>query len=140
MSFFRFVFLNFILSSFIYANSSFAVIVSEDSKIKQISKKEISRIFLSKTKKLPNGLKAITVEPKEKSYQEYFYKEVCSKTKKRLKKYWATMIFTGRGQPPKKMKDTKSIVDFVKNNVNAIAYIPLKDARKNDVRIVLEVE
>ena len=129
-----------LLSPIAYADSYFAVIISKNSNIQEISKKDASRIFLSKTKKLPNGKRAITIEPNEKSYQEVFYEKVCGKTRKQLKRYWATVLFTGKGQPPKKMKEIEDIIEFVKNNNNAIAYVPSALLTSNDVKTILEID
>lgn len=139
MLFFKLFFiLSLMLPSFLYANTKLVVIVSKNSTISEISKREISRIFLAKTKKLPNGKKAITIEPKDKKYQNIFYKSISSKSSRQLKKYWAKVIFTGKGQPPKKMDSIEKIVAFVKDNLNAIAYIPNENFLSNDVKVVKE--
>lgn len=140
MLYFRYLFIFLLLAQYIYANSSLAVIVSKDSNIKTISKKNISNIFLAKTKKLPNGQKAITVELNENKYKEQFYKQIAGKSLKRLKKYWAALIFTGKGQPPKKMKNAFEIIEFVKTHTNAIAYIPTVDALSADIQIIMELK
>lgn len=124
----------------LYANSHFSIIVSKQSNIQQMSNKDVSRVFLSKTKELPNGQKAITIEPNEKEYQELFYEKICGKTQKQIKRYWATVLFSGKGQPPKKMKKVEEIIEFVKNNNNAIAYVPTALLRSNDIKIVLELK
>lgn len=140
MLYFRYLFISMLLAQAIFANSSLAIIVSKDSDIQKISKKDISKIFLSKTKNLPNGQKAITVELNDNKYKKIFYKQVSGKSLKRLKKYWATMIFTGKGQPPKKMSNSAELIEFVKNNVNAIAYLPMRDALSSDIRMIMELK
>jgi len=122
----------------IYANS-LAVIVSKDSSINSITKKELSKIFLAKTKKLPNGEKSITIESTNKEYQTKFYKNISNKNEKQLKKYWAKMIFTGRGQPPKKMSSINELILFIQNNKNAISYIPVK-YKSSNIKTIMEIE
>lgn len=140
MSFFNlFSLVIILLSPIVYADSLLTVIVSKNSNIEEMSKKDVSRIFLSKTKELPNGQKAITLEPNEIEYQEIFYEEVCEKTQQQLKKYWATVLFTGKGQPPRKMERIEDIIDFVKNNENAIAYIPISSLTSDDRKIISEI-
>jgi hypothetical protein len=140
MLFFKLLFvLLLLLSSPIYANAYFAVIVSKKSNIQEMSKQDVSRIFLSKTKELPNGQKAITIEPNAIEYQEIFYKEVCEKTQQQLKKYWAAVLFTGKGQPPRKIQKVEDIIEFVKNNNNAIAYIPAAALTSDEIKIILEI-
>ena len=140
MLYFKYLFISLFLAQCIYAKSSLAIIVSKDSTIETISKNNISKIFLAKTKKLPNGQKAITVELNNNTHKEFFYKQVTGKSLKRLKKYWATMIFTGKGQPPRKMESSSDIIEFVKKNINAIAYIPLEDVATNDIKTIMEIK
>lgn len=134
------VIVGYLLGFHLYANDSFVVIVSKDSTLKEITKQELSKIFLAKTKQLPNGERAITVELGESYFKEYFYNKICGKSLKQLKRYWATMIFTGRGHPPKKMKNTQETIEFVKNSPNAISYLPKDEVREKGIKVVLELE
>ena len=122
----------------LYANN-LVVIVSKDSKINSITKKELSKIFLAKTRTFFNEEMAIRVENTNRSYQSEFYKSVCNKNDKQLKKYWAKMIFTGRGQPPKKIESINELLLFIKNNKNAISYIPIEYIN-NDVKIIMRID
>lgn len=122
----------------LYANS-LVVIVSKNSSINNITKKELSKIFLSKTKRLPNGDRSITLEYINKDHQSKFYKLICNKNEKQLKKYWAKMIFTGRGQPAKKFKSIENLIEFVENNNNAISYIPSKYMNSN-LKMIMEIK
>lgn len=131
------LFFLFFFSIHIYANS-LVVIVSKDSNIQDITKKELSKIFLAKTKRLPSGDKSLVVESTNKEFQAKFYKTICNKNDKQLRKYWTKMIFTGRGQPPKKIKSIPELISFVKNNKNAISYIPFKDIN-SDIRVIMEI-
>jgi len=116
-----------------------AVIVSKNSSINTIEKKELSRIFLAKTRNFSNGKRAVAIESSNKEYQIFFYNRVSNKNKKQLKKYWAKMIFTGRGQPPKKFDSIESIMDFIKSNNNAISYIPF-EYLSNDIKVIMEIK
>jgi hypothetical protein len=122
------------------ANEGYSVVVSSESSIQSISKEEISRIFLSKTKVLPNSQKALTLELRNTKYQKDFYESICGKSLKQLKKYWATVIFTGKGQPPKKMQEVEDILTIVKENMNAIAYIPNSTTIPSGIKIIYEAE
>ena len=137
MLYFR-LFISLLFSINLYA-VDLAVIVSKDSNINNISKKELSKIFLAKTKRLPSGDRAIPVENTNKVYQSKFYKIVSNKNEKQLKKYWAKMIFTGRGQPPKKINSINEVIAFIQNNKNAISYIPF-DYVNNDLKIIMEIK
>jgi len=119
---------------------SLSVIVSKDSSLFTLSINTLSKLFLSKTKSLPNGKQAITLELDNKEYRALFYTKVSLKNERQLRKYWTTMIFTGRGTPPKQMKTINEIIEYVKKNTNAIAYIPSSNIIDNEVTVLLEIQ
>ena len=125
------------LSVNLYAQH-FAVIVSKKSSLTHIEKNELSRIFLAKTRILPNGQRAIPVESTNKEFQSFFYEKISKKNKRQLKKYWAKMIFTGRGQPAKKFDSIEELISFVKNNSNAISYMPYEFV-DSDIKVIMEI-
>lgn len=129
----------FIFAINIYANNDLIVVVSKKSIINELSKNDISKLFLSKMKSFPNGNKAMPIEINDKKQQAMFYKVITNKNEKQLSKYWAKMIFTGRGIPPKKFRNINEIKKFIKKNENAITYIYKKDITK-DLKIVWEAK
>jgi len=132
------VLITIFLSLNLYANT-LAVIVSQKSNINTISEKELSRIFLSKTKSFPNGQKSITIELNNEKYQSIFYKKISNKNLKQLKKYWLKMIFTGLAMPPKKVNSIPMLIDFIKANPNAISYIPIEHVNET-TKIIMEIK
>ena len=140
MSFFRFIVFIFLSTIYLGANSNIVVIVSSNSTLNTITKNQISKIFLSKTKVLPNSIKALVVESSNKEIQKKFYQQISGKTQKQLKKYWTTMIFTGRGMPPKKLESQEDIINFVLNNDNAISYINKDKISSNKIKILMEID
>lgn len=133
-----FILLSFLTFSNIFANTVFLVVVSKDSKIEELSKSDISKLFLSKSKSFPNGEKAVPIELNDKREQIDFYKKTTNKNEKQLAKYWAKMIFTGRGVPPKKFKNISATIDYIKKNKNAISYIKKENFDK-DLKVVSEI-
>ena len=139
MSFFKiFLILPLFISINIFANSSFIIVVSENSNLVKLSKSHISKLFLSKIKSFPNGEKAIPIELNNKEYRTTFYKTLTNKNKKQLSKYWAKMIFTGKGIPPKKFENISELIEFVKNNKNAITYLK-KEYLTKELKIIGEI-
>ena len=120
-------------------SSELVVVVPKNCNLQNISKKELSKIFLGKTKRFPNGEEAIAVEIVDEKYQNLFYEKIINKDEKQLKKYWAKMIFTGRAQPPKKLNTLIELKEFFKENQNAISYIP-SQFLDNNLKIVLKIK
>lgn len=111
------------------------VIVNPSSKITAIAPRELEQIFLSKIKYLPNGERAKPVEQSSAELKTHFYEKISGKSEIELRKYWATMLFSGNGQPPKQLRATTEILEYVKEHPGAIAYID-KNAVKDSVKIV----
>ncbi len=100
-----------------------AVIVHPDN-TNQLSKAEISRIYLGKTKFFPNGSKAEPINQSVKSeLKMIFDKSVLEKSASQINAYWARLLFTGKGKPPRTFNSDQAIINYVANNENAIGYI-----------------
>lgn len=90
-----------------------------------LSKDDISRIFLGKNRSFPGGGEAVPVSFTFGSAEsEEFSKSVLGKTPKQLKAYWAKMIFTGQGTPPKELDGAAQIIDLVSKNPSLIGFVP----------------
>ena len=55
--------------------------------------------------------------------REEFYTRFLGKSPAQVKAYWAKIIFTGRGQPPKEVASSIEVKKRVAENPNAIGYI-----------------
>ncbi|MFT5592805.1 MAG: ABC-type phosphate transport system substrate-binding protein [Oceanicoccus sp.] len=85
----------------------------------------IQRIFLGKTRAFPGGGEAVAISASEGSPEELeFTEKVLSKSPKQLKAYWAKMVFTGKGTPPRQVDSTAELVKLISANPNLIGFIP----------------
>ncbi|OUX84027.1 MAG: hypothetical protein CBB95_17740 [Alteromonas sp. TMED35] len=111
-----------------------AVIVHPDN-TSSLTDTEIERIFLGKSAQFPDGNEAIPINTTGDIYDE-FNERVLGRNSAQIKSYWAKLVFTGKGAPPKEV-DEASVIELIKNNKNAIAYI---DSGKvtDDVKVVLK--
>lgn len=98
------------------------MVVSHKSPIESLSKHDVKRIFLNKTKVYPGGVYVEAVEGVPNKIKEKFYKTVTHKSKSQLRSYWAKQVFTGKGKPPKQVKQ-EQLLSYLERNKNAISYI-----------------
>jgi ABC-type phosphate transport system substrate-binding protein len=111
-------------------------IVSAKSHVKALNSEQVADIFLGKTSRFPDGTQATPIDQSEDSpAREKFYTQFTGKSPAQLRAYWAKIIFTGRGQPPRQVPGSAEAKNIGAQNPNAIAYI---DARLVDdtVRVV----
>jgi len=135
-NFLRVFILLFLTNAIVFSSSTQAgisVIVSPDNETSSMSKEEVARLFLKKSKSFKSGEKAEPFDQgKGNDARISFYKNVVGKGPSQLMAYWSRMIFTGKGTPPKELDDNENVINFVSNNINAIGYI---DASFVDSRV-----
>lgn len=112
------------------------VIANQDLPVTSMSKEEIYRIYLGKTKYLSNGVKVIPVDQRSgSSAREKFYSEIANKSESEMKAYWSRVIFTGQGYPPIQESDDSAVADTVSKNSNCLGYID-RSALTGSVKVV----
>ena len=120
-----------VIAALIFSSSLWAEVevIVHPSNAAALDKDSISRIFLGKTRGYPGGGEAIPVSmPKGDGAFDDFTKGVLGKSSKQLKAYWAKMVFTGKGTPPKEISSAAELSNLVANNPNIIGYVPAGSA------------
>lgn len=106
------------------AISDVAVIVNPDSRVSSLSKNDIKALFLGKKATFPNGNEALAVDQEDGSAPKaVFLKDVVNKNSSQLAAYWSQLIFSGKGTPPKTLKDDAAVKDYVASTPGAIGYV-----------------
>ncbi len=114
--------LTMLFSTFAYCEVE---IIVHPSNASAMDKDAIKRIFLGKTRAFPGGGEAVPVSLKEGSPENAdFTKSVLSKTPKQLKAYWAKMVFTGKGTPPRQMDSPSKLLELIAANPSLIGFVP----------------
>jgi ABC-type phosphate transport system substrate-binding protein len=113
-------------------------VVSASSAITTLSENQLTDIFLGKARRYPNGLPAVPIDLVEGSpARDEFYTKFFGKTPAQLKAFWAKLIFTGRGQPPREVSDGSAMKKLIVGNLNAIGYIE-RDMVDTSVKVVVQ--
>lgn len=124
-----------------FAASAYAdvvVIVSSRSHIKNLTAEQTTKIFLGKIGTFPNGQSALPIDqPEGSTTRDEFYAKVVHKSPAQLTAYWAKIIFTGDGRPPKRLAGNVAVRKAIADDPNAIGYID-RSAVNRSVKIVLK--
>ncbi|HHH36050.1 MAG TPA: phosphate ABC transporter substrate-binding protein [Gammaproteobacteria bacterium] len=122
------------------ASAGVVVIVSPDVSVDRLSKSQVKSIFLGKVKTLPDGQTALPVNQAEKSpVYDAFNKKVLGKSSTKVLQYWASRVFSGKGNPPDTVPDDKAVIEYVKSHKGAIGYVD-SAAVSDGVKVVLSVD
>lgn len=114
--------LSLVLIAAVVQAADVVLVVGKQSSINSLSRNEVENIFLGKITSLPNISKITPLDRGENSLRQQFYASYTGKTLSQVKAYWARIIFTGRGYPPKTV-GLEELKTALRNNPGAIGYM-----------------
>lgn len=100
-----------------------AVIANKDVGVDSITAKEAKKIWLGKTKTLGGTKIKPSDLPIGNASREFFYSKVVKKNEKKLKAYWAKIVFAGKGLPPKELASDAEVLSWVAKTPGAVGYV-----------------
>jgi len=112
------------------------VIVSSQSELTSLSRKQVMSLFLGRARSFPNGGVAKAFDNEIGStIREQFFEGLTGKSISDIDAYWARLRYSGRASPPKVLESMAEILKEVSQNKSAIAYVQEQDpdelAQKN---------
>lgn len=87
----------------------------------KVKKRQVRDIFMGNNAKLL--LTPCALAPNSEA-RLIFNTKIVGLTESRIQSYWAQMRFSGRKKPPKEFASVDSVLAFVKNNKDTVAYVP----------------
>lgn len=134
----RIVFVMCVTAPLAYAGE--VAVVNPKNPISALSKDELADIYLGNAKNFPGGGSAVPLDlPESAATRQDFHKVVTGKNETQFKAYWAKMVFSGRGVPPKEVASDAEIKSMVAANPNMIGYID-KAAVDGSVKVVFTAD
>ena len=113
------------------AAADYVVIVNPNSGIERLGREEVINIFLGRQRKLPSGITALPVDLAVPSaHKEQFYSALVNKKLPEINSYWARLMFSGQGSPPRQAESTDEVLEIVSSSKGAIGYIDRKNLNK----------
>jgi ABC-type phosphate transport system substrate-binding protein len=116
------------------------VIVNPASGVERLTRDEVIDIFLGRYRKLPSGRVALPIDvADEGGDRARFYQLLVKKSPAEMSSYWARLVFSGTTSPPFQVPDSKTALELVQSNPNAIAYVD-RASVTSKVKVVLEIK
>lgn len=106
------------------SHADLAVVAARGSPIERLDAREVADIFLAKTTRLPDGSRVQPLELSDEGVKAEFYREISGKTLPQINSYWTTLIFTGKGRPPRNVEEIHRLIELLNSNPYAITYLP----------------
>ncbi len=103
-----------------------------DNDLENLSRQQVINIYMGRYRRLPNGTSALPLD--HTGYRKDFYRRLVDRTLPEIDSYWARLVFSGRGSPPRQVNDTEELLAMVSQNRGAIGYMPSAEV---DDRVVV---
>mgnify|MGYP000317675392 FL=1 len=104
------------------------VIVSSQSELTTLNRKQVMGLFLGRARSFPNGNNAKAFDHEVgSSIRARFFEGLTGKSISDIDAYWARLRYSGRASPPKVIDNMAEILKEVSQNQHAIAYIQGQD-------------
>lgn len=112
-----------LIHSVAFAEDTFTIITHPDVNEGLIDQDALKKIYLGKKSRWSDGTKIQPATLKQGSAHSSFLTTVVNKTPSQFRTYWKRAIFTGTRSPVKTFGDQEALVNFVRENKGAVAYI-----------------
>lgn len=100
------------------------VVVVHTSNNNAIDSKFVQRVYLGKEDKFADGTETIAVnQTVDTDIRQTFDESIVGRSSSQIAAYWSKLVFTGKGIPPKEVKNDAEVIDLVSKNPNVIGYI-----------------
>lgn len=120
---------------------SYQVVVNAANPTTQLTREELSRIFLRKVLSWKTGGAAEPVDQSPDSpVRQSFSKAVHHKDVPQIKAYWQQILFTGQGAPPIEKASDEEVLDLVAKIPGAIGYVSATATLGSGVKAIKVIE
>ncbi len=99
------------------------VVAGPNSRIGSLSGEELERLYLGHASADRVGQRVTFYDLEDSVVREKFYLSAFSLSLIQLRAYWAKLVFTGRGRPPKQLS-TEALIARLQSDDHAVGYLP----------------
>lgn len=122
------------------ARAEIVVVVHPDSPVQALSPRDVSDLYLGRTRSLGSTRRALVLDhQRDSELRREFFNRVNGMDLGRVNAYWARLQFSGDALPPAAMRDDRSVLDIVRRQRDAIGYVEAAHA-DDSVRVVLRLK
>lgn len=106
------------------ASAEIVVVVSAEAPFTRLTSNDLKDIYLGRRSLIVNGEQMVPLDLSEGSAERgEFYTYYTGQTPAQIKAHWARQIFTGRGQPPQTLANSRSMVERLASDTKSLGYI-----------------
>ena len=116
----------------------FHIIVNRANPAAELSRAELSAIFMKRIRSWPDGSEIMAVDQEKRSeLRDHFSRSIHEKSVAFVSRYWQRLIFSGRGIPPPEAESDDDVIVFVAKHPGAIGYVSDDATLTGDVKRIV---
>lgn len=101
-----------------------AVIIHPECPLQAMTRQEAADLFMGRRRRLPSGETALVVEAlRPEEVRAAFYRALTGLALPDVRARWAQAFFSGQGQPPCQVPDSKAMLDLVAAHRGAVGFV-----------------
>lgn len=117
--------------------STFQVIVNRSNATSELTRAEVSAIFMKRIRSWRDGSEILPVDqPARSALREAFSRGIHEKGTAFVSRYWQRLIFAGRDIPPPELPSDEEVMAFVAKNQGAVGYVSAGVDLTDDVKVM----
>lgn len=123
-----------------FAADTLYVVVSAQSTLRSVTQKDVLALYTGRARTLPPSGEVFTPldQQRDGPARAAFYQALTGMDIARINSYWARLHFTGQVQPPQAIGDDSAVIQRLRVDPSAIAYLT-REPPDASVRVVLRL-
>ncbi len=113
-----------------------SVITANGNVVSSLTREEVADLFLGKRKISIDGHALIPLDVSDDKLRDSFYQAVADMSAVRVSAYWARIVFSAQGKPPRKLP-LDEVKFFLQSQPGTVTYAP--DAKHDGFKILLSL-
>lgn len=106
------------------AHADYYIVVNSSSSVTELTPKGVVDLYMGRARAFPNGDVALVFDlPRDDPKRAGFYTALTGMNPSQVNSYWSRLMFSGQSMPPQSMPDEATLIDIVKRNPSAIAWL-----------------
>ena len=115
----------------------FCIVVHRSNPMVSITRAELSAIYMRRRRSWRDGREIVPVDqPAASAVRERFSRAIHGKNVAYVTRYWQRLIFSGRGIPPRQLRNDAEVMEFVRNSRDAIGYTARDASPADGVKVI----
>jgi ABC-type phosphate transport system substrate-binding protein len=121
------------------AFAEIAVVVDPAVPLDSISIEQLERLYLNRPDRYPEGVKLVPLDRQAGSeIRKQFVQKVLWKTEVEVAQFWSRRMYSGKGRPPRQLRDDGDVIEEVTANPGDVGYIDA-DSVSDQVKVLLSI-